>query len=122
MNNREIVVISDVNGYVAGMQAAVPFNLTMNDRWFNFRTSVHYVMDKMLGDYYFFATVYFVDPSTICTTGRTQAQFEEEGTGNLLAIQSGPYPADYFLTNIPRDQNVLEEKVTLMQINHFVFL
>ena len=115
MDNREIIVITDANGFIAGMQAAVPFNLTLNDEWYNFRTSPYYLMDKLLGDYYFFSTAYFVAPETICTGGRTQAQFEEEGTGNRLALQTGPYPAEYFLTDIPRDEGELERKVTITQ-------
>jgi charged multivesicular body protein 7 len=35
-------------------------------------------------------TAYFVDPSTICTTGRTKDDLEKQGTGTGLWLQHGP--------------------------------
>ena len=34
--------------------------------------------------------MYFVEPSTICTTGRTQEEFDAQGTGYMMAMQNGP--------------------------------
>ena len=41
----------------------------------------------------YLTTAYFVDPSVICT-GRTQEEFDMEGTGNRLLFQNGPTSAD----------------------------
>ena len=35
----------------------------------------------------YLTTMYFVDPSIICTGGRTQEQFDSQGTGDRLVIQ-----------------------------------
>ena len=37
----------------------------------------------------YLTTMYFVDPSIICAGGRTQEQFESQGTGDRLVIQVG---------------------------------
>ena len=36
-----------------------------------------------------FTKAYFIDPDLICGEGRTQAQFDEEGTGNKLIFLNG---------------------------------
>ena len=38
-------------------------------------------------------TAYFVSPEIICT-GRTQAEFDVDGTGNILLFQNGPTSQD----------------------------
>ena len=35
----------------------------------------------------YLTTMYFVDPSLICAGGRTQDQFDSQGTGDRLVIQ-----------------------------------
>ena len=37
----------------------------------------------------YLTTMYFVDPSIICAGGRTQEQFDSQGTGDRLVIQVG---------------------------------
>ena len=38
----------------------------------------------------YYATMYFVDPATICSTGRTAEEFAAQGSGYMLAMQNGP--------------------------------
>ena len=40
----------------------------------------------------YLTTAYFVDPNIICNGGRTQEDFDRDGTGNVLLIQTGPTP------------------------------
>ena len=35
----------------------------------------------------YLTTMYFVDPSLICAGGRTQDQFDSQGTGDRLVVQ-----------------------------------
>ena len=37
----------------------------------------------------YLTTMYFVDPSIICAGGRSQEQFDSQGTGDRLVIQVG---------------------------------
>ena len=52
------------------------------------------------GDFFggvvYFTTAYFVDPAVICNGGRSQLQFQAQGTGDRLLFQTGPTP-DAFL-------------------------
>ena len=43
----------------------------------------------------------------ICSTGRTQQEFEDEGTGTGLIVQTGQTPSDLMI--IPRDEEQLQE-------------
>ena len=36
------------------------------------------------GDAVYLATVYFVNPDLICSTGRSQKEFNDQGVGNIL--------------------------------------
>ena len=40
----------------------------------------------------YLTTAYFVDPNIICNGGRTQEDFDIQGTGNVLLIQTGTTP------------------------------
>ena len=39
----------------------------------------------------YLTTMYFVDPSIICAGGRSQEQFDSQGTGDRLVIQVGTF-------------------------------
>lgn len=99
-----LILLFDVNGYIAGIQTSVAKSTGYNPgspmigTWF---------IDE--GDY-LTLTVYFVDPSIVCTTGRSAADFQSEGTGTDLYLQNGPNP----LTNyykVPTSES--EIKATL---------
>lgn len=87
------VVLYDKNGYVAGMQSGIPksqadkFNTT-----FSFADSPAFQLDRIGEEEIYFATVYFVDPKIICSKGRSQAQYYDQGTGNGLYLQNGSNP------------------------------
>ena len=49
-------------------------------------------------------TIYFVDPELICGTGRSDKQFEQQGTGNLLWLQSGPKYTDVLKLPLTKDE------------------
>ena len=48
-----------------------------------------YRSDNIFGEDAYLTTVYFVNPDVICSTGRSQAEFDAEGTGNTLLFQNG---------------------------------
>ena len=83
----EMVIIYDVNGFISGMHSVVPKDKT-NDM-FDFSTSRWYRADTVNGVEAYLTTAYFVDPAVICT-GRTQGEYDQEGTGNRLLFQNGP--------------------------------
>ena len=88
----DAVLIYDVNGYLAGVQSVVPEENTFEDFYFPFSTNPYYVLDvhpSGVGSAYY-NTAYFVPVDIICTSGRTQEQFEEEGAGSVVLLQSGP--------------------------------
>jgi len=78
-------LLFDVNGIIAGMQTSAPKS--------NFTPPAYLINRNYIdeGDYYTI-TAYFVDPSTICSSGRTSDQLKTEGTGTGLWIQQGPDP------------------------------
>ncbi|XP_071089942.1 uncharacterized protein [Haliotis cracherodii] len=82
-----VILIFDVNGYIAGLQAGIP---TGQDNGYPFARMMNnpFVTDR---DYYFI-TAYFTDPSAICSVGRTAEMFSSEGTGTQLLIQNGSTP------------------------------
>lgn len=88
----EITLIYDVNGYIAGMQSVVPKDKTFNDKYFKFSTSKLYNQDVINGVEVYVTTAYFVDPTVICEVGRTQKEFDRDGTGDALFFQNGPTP------------------------------
>lgn len=60
----------------------------------NFDSSKWYRPDTVLDTQVYLTTVYFVDPSVICGSGRSQSEFDSEGTGNRLLFQNGPTSSD----------------------------
>jgi len=93
-----LVVITDVNGYVAGAQSLLPVSAVDLEAEY-IKGNPWYNPTVIRGQDYMAITAYFVDPSTICTSGRTQAEFDEQGTGYMLALQHGETWED--LMNIP---------------------
>ena len=66
----------------------------------------------------YYLTAYFVEPSTICTTGRTEADYESQGTGYMIALQNGPTPSD--IEVIPLTMEEAQENVS-QQFQHDIF-
>ena len=46
-----------------------------------------YQQDFLYGSEALFTTAYFVNPEVICTTGRSEEEFNRDGTGNNLDLQ-----------------------------------
>ncbi|XP_062580237.1 uncharacterized protein LOC134242184 [Saccostrea cucullata] len=86
-NDPAVILIYDVNGYIAGIQAGVPTGLSNGYPASNLQ---NHPMIKD-GDKHYM-TAYFVAPNSICTHGRTAAQFSHQGTGTDLYIQNSTDP------------------------------
>ena len=99
----------DGNGFIAGVQSGVPLDRAYDDKWYDFSTVKYYQRGDFFGTDQYFVTVYFVDPAIICNGGRTQEEFEVEGTGNSFSIQVGPTPD--VLEEIPLEQSGFDGQV-----------
>lgn len=84
-NDPAITLLFDAKGIIAGIQTSV------NKTGY---TPSKYLVNKYYIDdgAYWTQTAYFVDPSTICTGGRTTQQLQQNGTGSNLYFQNGPDP------------------------------
>jgi len=80
--NPEFTLIYDINGYIAGMQSLV--SKTADTSHYDFETANWYDEDVIKGDAVYLATVYFIKPDMICSTGRSQKEFDDQGIGNIL--------------------------------------
>ncbi|XP_067657666.1 uncharacterized protein [Haliotis asinina] len=83
-----VVLIYDVNGYIAGIQAGFP----PQPNKYPSPTMQNHPFVEHDGRWYI--TAYFTDPRDICSRGRTSEMFESEGTGSGLYIQNGTRPSD----------------------------
>ena len=109
----------DGNGFIAGVQSAVPDANRHDDRNYDFTKVPYYQVDDFFGNDAWYVTVYFVDPAIICNGGRTREEFEAEGTGNRIAVQNGPTPDS--LEIVPLDQaGVDDEAVSCVCCRFFV--
>jgi len=80
-----LILLFDKNGIVAGIQNAAPKSRYASPPQLQGK---YYIDD---GDYWTITT-YFVDPSTICSQGRSKADLASQGTGTGLWMQYGPDP------------------------------
>ena len=99
-NGPDMILIYDVNGFIAGMHSVVMKKFS-TDNWQS--GSKWYRLDNLFGEEAYLSTAYFVDPASICT-GRTQDQFDSEGTGNRLLFQNGPSTSDTIAAPLDLDQ------------------
>ena len=93
----------DGNGFIAGMQSVLMKEYTLNET-FNFDNDPYYVLGDWNGEEAYFITAYFVDPAIICNGGRTEEEFENEGTGNMFAFQYGPTSMDLQMIPMTKDE------------------
>jgi len=96
-----VILLYDKNGYIAGIQTAIPKSKLTPSPYL----SNHPYVDD--GDFWT-VTAYFVDPSTICTTGRTAQQFKDQGTGTGLWLQNGTNPTRD-LIQIPLQESEIQK-------------
>lgn len=80
-----MVLIYDVNGFIAGMHSVL-LKKYSSGNWQS--DSPWYRSDTIFGEDAYLTTAYFVNPDVICT-GRTQSEFDVEGTGNTLQFLKG---------------------------------
>lgn len=93
-----LVIIFDDAGYIAGVQS---FAL---EEYYDYAVSDPSVNPSYNYGFWFaqpawITTAYFVDPTIICNGGRSEEEFNTQGSGDRVAIQYGPTPAD--LINVP---------------------
>jgi hypothetical protein len=85
---------------------------TEEDKYYAFACNPYYTLDDFFGEEAYFATAYFVNTSIICDGGRTEAEFNEQGTGDRLSFQNGPTAHD--LESIPLTQEAMDAKVIVI--------
>ncbi|GFN89438.1 hypothetical protein PoB_001594400, partial [Plakobranchus ocellatus] len=88
-----VTLLFDINGYIAGIQTAIRLSDEQRTGFPPKSLRPPFVLDGKDNNRYVL-TVYFTDPSKICTEGRSKEQFEEEGTGENLWIQTGSSPSE----------------------------
>jgi len=103
VEDKDIVIMLDGNGFIAGMQSVLMKEYTLNET-FNFDNDPYYVLGDWNGEEAYFITAYFVDPAIICNGGRTEEEFENEGTGNMFAFQYGPTSMDLQMIPMTKDE------------------
>ena len=87
-SNPEFALIYDINGFISGMYSVVNKKYSYPDKY-DFIASNWYRSEVLFGEQIFFTTAYFVDPLIICGPGRSQEEFDIQGTGDRLLFQSG---------------------------------
>jgi charged multivesicular body protein 7 len=85
-NDPATMLLFDVNGYIAGIQTGVPKTSYTPPAPVNGHP---FISD---GDYWTL-TIYTVDPSIICTTGRSASEYASQGTGTGVWVQNGTDPS-----------------------------
>jgi len=80
-----LILLYDNNGVIAGIQNSAPKSRYAAPPQLQGK---YYIDD---GDYWT-VTAYFVDPSTICSQGRSKADLASQGTGTGLWLQYGQDP------------------------------
>jgi len=90
------ILVFDENGYIAGLQTAFPYNkvkkYAIDEETTPMDLSPLFMQDKIGKEKVYTLTAYFVDPGSICWSGRTQDEFERQGTGTALYFQNGTNP------------------------------
>jgi len=101
-----MVLLYDVQGTIAGIQMVLDKATLETNNNYNFPAVPIYNPDTFNGQDVYVLTAYFVDPQTICSTGRASSDLTATGTGDILQVQNGPTPASLML--MPRDRPTAE--------------
>jgi len=89
-NDYSVGLLYDVNGVIAGIQMLIPHEVVLSENNTLKYGEVNMYANQTFADKeYFVLTAYFVNPSTICTTGRSDDSLVTGGTGSGLWIQNG---------------------------------
>jgi len=82
-NDPSLILLYDVNGYIAGMQTLIPTtDYTPEAGGRGAAAFVNY-------NGYWTLTAMFVDPAIVCGPGRTADQYNSQGTGDRLWLANG---------------------------------
>jgi len=86
------ILIFDDAGYIAGVQSVIL------DKYLEHDVSAQpvYQLDVWYEEPAWFTTAYFVDPAIICAGGRSEDEWNSQGTGDRLLVQNGS--KDNFIT------------------------
>jgi len=93
-NEPSVVLLFDEAGYIAGVQS-VFLDSAMDPTFGDLATIPAYVAGTFFEEKAWFTTAYFVDPAVICAGGRTEDQWNSQGTGDRLWIQVGETPDNF---------------------------
>jgi len=97
-----MALLYDVQGTIAGIQMILDKPTIEANNDYHFSAVPIYNPDTINGQDVYVLTAYFVDPSTICTTGRASSDLTSTGTGNILQVQNGTTPDNLLL--MPRNR------------------
>ncbi|CAF0866076.1 unnamed protein product [Rotaria sordida] len=90
-NDTAAILIFDKQGIIAGIQIAFRRS-SIKGNYYSFDTQKMFNVEMINGIEMYTLTAYFIDPTLICTVGRTLSQLEHEGTGTGLFLQNGTNP------------------------------
>ncbi|XP_048748192.2 uncharacterized protein LOC125660415 [Ostrea edulis] len=102
-NDPAVVLIYDTQGLIAGLQTGIPDNLPNGYPTSNLKPRPFVQEGNLL-----FVTVYFMDPSKICSSTRTEIQVISDGIGTGLYFQNGP-SALTDTVSVPSDESTIKE-------------
>ncbi|KAK3730776.1 hypothetical protein RRG08_015692 [Elysia crispata] len=94
-------LLYDINGYIAGIQLGITKQAAKDSGYPSEKLQPPF---NLVHDRYVI-TAYFVDPSKICTDGRSKQSFDVEGTGTNLWLQNGTTPTE--AVRVPKHQSDL---------------
>jgi len=86
-----VILIFDTKGTIAGVQMGIPAAM-ITDKYYKFSTQKMFNRDIIADIDVYILTAYFVDPRTICSSGRDATRLKHEGTGTGLWLQNGTDP------------------------------
>jgi len=118
-NDDSIILIYDDAGFIAGSQSVVPMELVDPDIM-DMSVAPAYQMDAWFDIPVYLTTMYFVDPEIICNGGRSQEQFDSQGTGDRLVIQVGAEATADNLVALPLSKT--EALADPLWFDHFCFV
>jgi charged multivesicular body protein 7 len=99
-------LLFDSNGIVAGIQMLLnKSSILAPGNNVNYPNLPVYQSQTFDNEDYFVLTMYFIEPTRICTSGRNETDLENEGTGTHVFIQNGTSPNGP-LVQIPKNRTV----------------
>ncbi|CAF3664420.1 unnamed protein product [Rotaria socialis] len=91
LNDYGAILIYDNQGTIAGVQMGIPVSM-ITDKFYQYFTQKMFNRDTIAGVDLYILTAYFVDPRTICQSGRNPSHLNRDGTGTGLWLQNGSNP------------------------------